>query len=141
MVFVVYIDTGSLVLCIPSRNYSAISFFYYWKGSENGRVFTIDAFHQNHVIWRTKITQFWRNGNDSKQPYWKSIKKTTCFCFLVQYTRKCINFNHLSNKPIKLCGIYSKWKKINIRNQSQRSRHDIKEKVALWPLKQNRTMA
>jgi hypothetical protein len=23
--------------------------------------------HRNHVIWRTKITKFWRNGNDSKQ--------------------------------------------------------------------------
>ena len=25
-------------------------------------------FQWNHVIWRTKITNFWRNGNDSKQP-------------------------------------------------------------------------
>jgi hypothetical protein len=25
--------------------------------------------HRNHVIWRTKITRFWRNGNDSKQPW------------------------------------------------------------------------
>jgi hypothetical protein len=25
--------------------------------------------HRNHVIWRRKITKFWRNGNDSKQPY------------------------------------------------------------------------
>jgi hypothetical protein len=25
--------------------------------------------HRNHVIWRTKIIKFWRNGNDSKQPY------------------------------------------------------------------------
>ena len=24
--------------------------------------------HRNHKIWRTKITKFWRNGNDSKQP-------------------------------------------------------------------------
>jgi hypothetical protein len=24
-------------------------------------------FHRNHVIWRTKITKCWRNGNDSKQ--------------------------------------------------------------------------
>jgi hypothetical protein len=124
-------------------------YIYRWKDSENGRVVTIDAFHQNHVIWRTKITlknlnifckrqisiklfylyqrfeyrdnyffkmkfvltTFWRNGNDSKQPYWKSIKKTTCFYFLVQYTRKCINFNHLSHKSITLCVIYSKWKK------------------------------
>jgi hypothetical protein len=45
-----------------------------------------------------------------------SIKKT-CFYFLVQYTRKCINFTHVSDKPIKLCVIYWKWKK-NIRNQS-----------------------
>jgi hypothetical protein len=28
-------------------------------------------FHRNHVIWQTKITKFWRNGNDSKQPYCK----------------------------------------------------------------------
>jgi hypothetical protein len=28
--------------------------------------------HRNHMIWRTKITKFWRNGNDSKQPYWPS---------------------------------------------------------------------
>jgi hypothetical protein len=27
------------------------------------------AFHRNHVIWRTKITKLWRNGNDSKWPY------------------------------------------------------------------------
>jgi hypothetical protein len=33
-----------------------------------------------------------------------------CFYFLDQYTRKCINFTHLSHKPIKLCVIYSKWK-------------------------------
>ena len=39
---------------------------------------------------------------------WKSIKKNYV---LVQYTRKCINFTHLSHKPIKLCVIYSKWKK------------------------------
>jgi hypothetical protein len=26
--------------------------------------------HRNHVICRTKITKFWRNGNDSKQPYY-----------------------------------------------------------------------
>jgi hypothetical protein len=25
--------------------------------------------HRNHVIWRTKITKFWRNGNDSKQRF------------------------------------------------------------------------
>ena len=49
-------------------------------------------------------------------------KKATCFYFLVQYTRKCINFNYLSHKQIKLCVIYSKWKNIYIRNQSQRSR-------------------
>jgi hypothetical protein len=30
--------------------------------------------HRNHVIWRTKITKFWQNGNDTKQPYstWRS---------------------------------------------------------------------
>jgi hypothetical protein len=50
---------------------------------------------------------------------WKSMKKNV-FYFLVQYTQKCINFNHLSHKPITLCVIYSKWKKINMRNQSQR---------------------
>ena len=32
--------------------------------------------HRNHVIWRTKITKFWRNGNDSKQPYSMSIYKS-----------------------------------------------------------------
>jgi hypothetical protein len=26
--------------------------------------------HRNHVIWWPKITKFWRNVNDSKQPYW-----------------------------------------------------------------------
>ena len=35
-------------------------------------------------------------------------KKTTCLYFLVQYTQKCINFTHLSHKPIKLCVIYLK---------------------------------
>ena len=38
--------------------------------------------------------------------------KKTCFSFSVQYTWKCINFTHLNHKPIKLCMIYSKWKKI-----------------------------
>ena len=32
------------------------------------------TFHRNHVIWRTKITTFWRNGNDSKQPYCRKTK-------------------------------------------------------------------
>ena len=67
--------------------------------------------------------------------------KKTCFSYSVQYTRKCINFTHLNNKPIKLCMIYSKWKKNIIRNQSQRSRDHINEKVASWPLKPNRTTA
>ena len=35
---------------------------------------------------------------------WKSVKKNYV---LVQYTRKCIYFTHLSHKPIKLCVIYS----------------------------------
>ena len=30
-------------------------------------------FHRNHVIRRTKITKFSRNGNDSKQPYFVMI--------------------------------------------------------------------
>ena len=60
---------------------------------------------------------------------WKSTKQKMCFNFLVQYTRKCINFTHLRHKPIKLCVIYSKWICF-IRNQSQRSRDHIKEKVA-----------
>ena len=63
---------------------------------------------------------------------WKSIHKT-CFYFLVQYTPKCINFTHLSHKPIKLCVIYSKWKKI-ILGINRRGDH-IKEKVASWSLK------
>ena len=67
--------------------------------------------------------------------------KKTCFYFSVQYTRKCINFTHLNHKPVKLCMIYSKWKINIIRNQSQRSRDHIKEKVASWPLKPNRTTA
>jgi hypothetical protein len=71
----------------------------------------------------------------------KIHKKTSCFYFLVQYTRKCINLTHLSHKPIKLCVIYPKWKKTYIRNQTQRSRDHIKEKVASWPLKPNRTTA
>jgi hypothetical protein len=37
-------------------------------------------FHRNHVIWRTKITKFWRNGNDSKQPYWPP----RCNCNIVE---------------------------------------------------------
>ena len=40
-------------------------------------------FHRNHVIWRTKITKFWRNGNDSKQPYYFPIN-----CFRLVYTQK-----------------------------------------------------
>jgi hypothetical protein len=31
------------------------------------------TFHRNHVIWPTKITKCWRNGNDSKQPYWNIV--------------------------------------------------------------------
>ena len=45
--------------------------------------------HRNHVIWRTKITFFLRNGNDSKQRCWigtnnlvsfSSSKTPTLFC-------------------------------------------------------------
>jgi hypothetical protein len=35
----------------------------YW-GTEHQCLF------RGFLIWRTKITKFWRNGNDSKQPYW-----------------------------------------------------------------------
>jgi hypothetical protein len=35
-------------------------------------------FHRNHVIWRTKITKCWRNGNDSKQPYWNMNLNIFC---------------------------------------------------------------
>jgi hypothetical protein len=31
------------------------------------------VYHQNHVVWQTKIKSFWRNGNDSKQQYSKEI--------------------------------------------------------------------
>ena len=27
------------------------------------------TFHQNHIVWQTKIKSFSRNGNDSKQAY------------------------------------------------------------------------
>jgi hypothetical protein len=56
-------------------------------------------------------TLFWFRANAAMLRLsinWKSIKKT-CFYFLVQYTRKCINSTHLSNIPIQLCVIYSKW--------------------------------
>ena len=39
--------------------------------------------HRNHVIWRTKITKFWRNGNDSKQPYY-FIFNSASNCFLLK---------------------------------------------------------
>jgi hypothetical protein len=32
------------------------------------------TFHQNHVVWQTKIKSFWRNGNDSKKAYSKVFK-------------------------------------------------------------------
>jgi hypothetical protein len=32
-------------------------------------------------LYWLSITTFWRNGNDSKQPYWKSIKKQRVFTF------------------------------------------------------------
>jgi hypothetical protein len=31
------------------------------------------AFHQNHMVWQTKIQSCSRNGNDSKQTYSKAI--------------------------------------------------------------------
>ena len=30
--------------------------------------------HRNHVIWRTEIKKNWRNENDLKQPYWKTVE-------------------------------------------------------------------
>jgi hypothetical protein len=33
------------------------------------------TFHQNQVVWQTKIKSFWWNGNDSKQPYWICINR------------------------------------------------------------------
>ena len=52
-----------------------ISFFYrkceeleFWLCTLTSEVQWL-TFHRNHVIWRTKITTFWRNGNDSKQPH------------------------------------------------------------------------
>ena len=46
--------------------------------------------HRNHVIWPTKITKFWRNGNDSKQPYYN-------------VTRICIGYREPSN--LQLTGL------------------------------------
>ena len=40
------------------------------------------TFHRNHVVWQMKITNFWRNGNDSKQEYcriWLFITKLWFF--------------------------------------------------------------
>ena len=41
------------------------------------------TFHQNHVVWQTKIKSFWRNGNDSKQPYCRSIISTSSTHFFM----------------------------------------------------------
>jgi hypothetical protein len=30
------------------------------------------TFHQNHVVWQTKINSFWRNENDTKQAYYQT---------------------------------------------------------------------
>jgi hypothetical protein len=121
-VFVVYIDTGSPVLYIPSKSRDladennkiltewkwliSIKVFYLYQRLQSRDnyffkikfVFSLFAairqivgyrtpvciqplctltpevqcftFHRNHVIWQTKITKFWQNGNDSKQPYY-----------------------------------------------------------------------
>jgi hypothetical protein len=47
---------------------------YFWYQTDSGVPNTLTPEvefrlgHRNHVNWRTKITKFWRNGNDSKQP-------------------------------------------------------------------------
>jgi hypothetical protein len=38
-------------------------------------------FHRNHVIWRTKIIKFWRNGDDSKQFSVKDISIKLCYLY------------------------------------------------------------
>jgi hypothetical protein len=43
-------------------------------------------FYRNHVIWRTKITKFWRNENDSKQPYCVAFHP----CRILHHQRKTI---------------------------------------------------
>jgi hypothetical protein len=44
---------------------------------------TTVTFHQNHhVVWQTKITNFWRNGNDTKQAY-KYIINIQCYIFVI----------------------------------------------------------
>ena len=53
------------------------------------------TFHRNHVIWRTKITKFWRNGNDSKQPYWM-FDMVICYVFLWNTKIWVIRFCQLS---------------------------------------------
>jgi hypothetical protein len=30
--------------------------------------------HRNHMIWLTEIKKNWRNENDLKQPYWKTVE-------------------------------------------------------------------
>jgi hypothetical protein len=35
--------------------------------AETNTSLKLNLFSRNHVIWRKKITKFWRNGNDSKQ--------------------------------------------------------------------------
>ena len=49
--------------------------------------------HRNHVIWRTKITKFWWNGNDSKQPYWDDIEKYSNWVISIASWPKFIHIN------------------------------------------------
>jgi hypothetical protein len=107
------------------RNFSTILWWvqvnFQWEDGEVGYTeldFLIVLAHWNNSprvdISLQSDTLFWFRTNAVMLRLsinWKSITKT-CFYFLVQYTRKCINSTHLSHKPIQLCVIYSKWKKI-----------------------------
>jgi hypothetical protein len=68
------------------------------------------------------------------------IKWNSTLCHAFFLKNRISLFTHLNHRPIKLCMMYSKWF-FFIRNQSQRSRDHIKEKVASWPLKPNRRTA
>ena len=66
--------------------------------------------HRNHVIWRTKITKFWRNGNESKQPYYNI---PVCICFIMfsnnnTHNEQLVNIKMSVtwNKFIDLCASY-----------------------------------
>jgi hypothetical protein len=114
-----------LVVVRQFRNFSTILWWvqvnFQWEDGEV-RLHWVGFFHSasslkqpsagRHIASIGHIILIPSQRSHVKVVHQLKIHKKTCFYFLVQYTRKCINSTHLSHKPTIMCDLLKMEKKI-----------------------------